>query len=211
MAVGAQSFSKYYSIFNGKVCRSFKEPTDNTVVRINKEGKSVNEEYYDFIDGVITSINTRDSDKYGKSWLITLQDATDTQILQFPFSCGYSQAFLKCLQNVDLSKSVKLIPSSKEVDGKKKTTLFITQGGHAVKWFYTKDNKHGLPDMVQVKFQGKMKWDDFEQMEFLENMVKTEILPKIGQKAINSPAAAPTDAPPLEPGDGAEPIDDLPF
>ncbi len=117
MAVGNSSNAIYYSIGNGKICRQFKDKTANSKERVNKNGKTVHEEFYDYIDGVITNIDTKDSD-YGKFWMITLSDGEQSQVLQFNYSSGYANAFLKCLPNVDLQAKVKIIPSLK-VEGDK--------------------------------------------------------------------------------------------
>jgi hypothetical protein len=127
---------------------------------------------------LITDIQTKDSD-YGKSWVVTIDDEGEKYILQMDYSGGYSSAFLKALPNVDLSQKVKLSPKMTIEGDKKKTTLFINQGGTAAKHFYTKDNPNGLPQMVQKKVKGKMQWDDSEMMEFFERMVNTQILPKL--------------------------------
>jgi hypothetical protein len=155
-------------------------------------GKVVHEEVYSFVEGLITDIQTKDSD-YGKSWLVTIEDNGEKYILQMDYSSGYSSSFLKALPNVDISAKVKLSPKMTIEGDKKKTTLFINQHGTAAKHFYTKDNPNGLPQMVQKKVKGKMQWDDSEMMEFFENMVKNEILPKlkgveVGQDEDSEPA-----------------------
>lgn len=178
MAVGTNSNAVYYSISDGKICRQFKEPTANTKSRINKNGKTVFEEHYDYIDGLISEINIKESD-FGKFWMITLSDGEQSQILQMNYSSGYANAFLKCLPNVDLTQKVKIIPSQKMEGDKKKTSLFITQHGQPVKWYYTKDNPHGIPELKKIRVKGKDQWDDSDIMEFLEKMVNEQIKPKL--------------------------------
>lgn len=189
MAVGTNSNAIYYSISEGKISRQFKEATVNTKQRVNKNGRVVFEEFYDYIDGLIINISTKDSD-YGKFWMITLSDGDQSQVLQFNYSSGYANAFLKCLPNIDLNSKVKLIPSLKTEGDKKKTALFITQHGEPVKWYYTREHPNGLPELEQKKVKGKMVWDDSEAMAFLEKMVMTEIVPKL-PKAGGAPAAEP--------------------
>jgi hypothetical protein len=178
MAVGNSSNAIYYSISDGKVSRQFKEPTPNSKERVNKNGRTVFEEFYDYIDGTITAISTKESE-YGKFWMITLSDGEHNQVLQFNYSSGYANAFLKCLPNIDIQARVKIIPSLKMEGDKKKATLFVTQHGQPVKWFYTKDNPNGLPQLKQIKVKGKVTWDDSDSMEFLEKMVMTEIVPRL--------------------------------
>ena len=111
--------------------------------------------------------------------MVHLSDENGKYILQMPYSSGYSSAFLKALPNVNVKEVVSLVPNLTVEGDKKKTTLFISQNGVPIKWAYTRDNPNGIPNMKQIKVKGKMAWDDSEMMEFLENMVNNEILPKI--------------------------------
>lgn len=171
----------YLTIADGKFCRRFQSPTPETVERINKEGKVVYEEFYKAYEGRITNIQTRENE-YGKSWMVTLDDNGEIFIVQMNYSSGYSASFLKALPNVDFSKNVTLTPNMKVEGDKKKTTMFINQEGKACKWAFTRENPNGLPQLVKIKVKGKETWDDSEAMEFLENMVKNDILPKLSEE-----------------------------
>jgi len=182
MATGNNHNAAFYSISNGKICRQFATPTANSVSRLNMNGKTVNEEFYDYIDGVIVDIATRESG-YGKEWNITLDDNGQKQMLQMNYSGGYAAAFLKTLPNVNLDLKVKLTPKLTIEGDKKRTTLFVNQHGVALKHFYTKDAPNGLPRLKEVKVKGKTAWDDSDMMEFLESMINTSIKPKLGKVA----------------------------
>jgi len=171
----------YLTIADGKFCRRFQSPNADTIERVNKDGKVVYEEFYKAFEGRITNIQTRENE-YGKSWMVTLDDNGETYIVQMNYSSGYSASFLKALPNVDFSKNVILAPSMKIEGEKKKTTMFINQDGKAIKWAYTRENPNGLPELVKIKVKGKETWDDSEQMEFLENMVKTVVLPQLSDE-----------------------------
>jgi hypothetical protein len=190
MAAGQSNSGIFYGISNGKITRQFANKTANSIERANKNSKVVHEEFYDFLDGVITSITTKEHADYGKFWVVNLKDVEtgQDQILQFNYSSGYANGFLKALPNVDLSSKVKLSPSAKVEDGKTKTTLFINQHGKAIKWYYTKETPNGIPELKQQKVKGKITWDDSDIMEFLENMVKTDIQPLLSKTA--APAMA---------------------
>ena len=176
----SEARAAFITIGNGKMCRQVQEPSATPIERVNKNGKTVHEEFYDSLTGRIVSIEAKDDGDFGKKWEVLLEDRAGERFkLKMSYISGYSGAFLKTLPNVDLSKEVTLIPNLKEEDGKKKTTMFVKQDGRALKHFYNRDNRHGLPEMVQVKVKGKMTWDDSDQMEFLENMVMTEIVPKL--------------------------------
>jgi hypothetical protein len=175
---------------------------------VNKNGKTVHEEYCKGWKGRITAVTVRDHPEFGKFWNITLTDDQGDAILQMNYSSGYSAAFLKMLPNIDLSSDVIFTPSLKKEGDKNKTSLFITQHGVPVKWFYTKDDPKGLPPLRKIKVKGKDTWDDSDIMEFLENMVNTEIVPKLGQRSATSSSDAPyVDAEEIEPHG----TDDLPF
>jgi hypothetical protein len=188
MALGNNNSAIYLSISDGKIVRRFKEKTKDSVERVLTKGvnagKTVHEEKYAFVEGLITNIEAKDSPQYGKNWIVTIQDETETYLLQMDYSSGYSSAFLKALPNVDINSKVKLSPKMTLEGDKKKATLFINQHGEAAKWAFTKDNPNGLPPMTKQKVKGKEVWDDSDMMEFLERMVNTEILPKLKSVAV---------------------------
>lgn len=191
MATGNITNAAYYNISNGKICQSFKAMVEGAIERTTQTGKITFEKFYDFIDGVITGIETRENE-FGKQWVVSLLDEEtgQTQSLQFNYSSGYAAAFLKALPNVDLSKKVKITPKLTIEGDKKKTTVFINQGGHACKWFYTKDNPNGLPELKQIKVKGKITWDDSDVMEFLEDMVKRLVIPRASKSVATAPVGA---------------------
>jgi hypothetical protein len=183
MAEVITSHAAFYTITDGRICRTFKAATAKSIERVNKMGKIVHEEFMDGLSGRITEIKTKDHPDYGKFWLITLTDGDWSGVLQIKYSSGYASAFLKMLPNVDLSKDVTIVPKM-TIDGdKKKASLFIMQEGVPLKHFYTKDNPNGLPQMKKIKVKGKETWDDTDMMEFLEKMVFTEVVPKLNGAA----------------------------
>jgi hypothetical protein len=199
----------FLSITNGKICKRVPQPTNDSKERVNKNGKTVHEEFYKGWKGRITAIATKDHPEYGKFWNVTLTDETGDAILQMNYSSGYAAAFLKMLPNVNLSGDVVITPKL-TIDGdKKKTSLFITQHGEPVKWYYTRDNPNGLPELKKIKVKGKEQWDDSDVMEFLEKMVNTEIVPKLSAGG-SGPVKATGGALDVE---DIEPVseDDLPF
>jgi hypothetical protein len=174
----------YYTISDGKICRQHREPVEGSVTRVNKTGRTVHETFHKALKGRIKDIKVKDGD-YGKQWIVTLQDETgQNEQLQFQYSSGYANGFLRALPNVDISKEVIIAPNMQLKDDKKKTTIFLSQldtdgKWSALKWYYTKDDPNGIPDLEQKKVKGKVVYDDSEIMEFFEKMVNTEILPKL--------------------------------
>jgi hypothetical protein len=178
MALGQNNSAIYLNIADGKIVRQFREATAHSIQRITKTGKVVHEEFYDYVEGLIAAIETKKND-YGKFWMITITDNGDRYVLQFNYSGGTASAFLKTLPNVDLSRSVKIIPKQTIEGDKKKSTVFLNQGGTAMKWFWNKDNSGDLPQLKKVKVKGKEQWDDSDMMEFLENYIRVNIQPKL--------------------------------
>jgi hypothetical protein len=173
---GENAGTIYLSVANGKLVQQHKQPTENTAERVNKVGKTVHEEFFRDLTGVITKIETKEND-YGKQWQITFQDSTDKYMVQMPYSGRYSSSFLKALPNLKQGEPVKFNPwemqdknnSSKTITG---VTLYQDDGNGMVKVpsAYTKENPNGLPEMKKKKIKGKDVWDDTEMMEFLEAM-----------------------------------------
>lgn len=200
-----QSNAIYLTISNGQICKKVSKPTSISKERVNKNGVTVNEEYYKGWRGLITAIEVREHKDFGKFWNITLTDDQGDAILQMNYSSGYSAAFLKTLPNIDLKSDVIISPSLKIEGDKKKTSIFVTQHGVPLKWYYTKDNMNGLPELKKIRVKGKDQWDDSDIMEFLEKMVNTEIIPKLPK--LGSKAAAIIDED-IEPEENME---DAPF
>ena len=179
MALGNSNSAIYLSVSDGKIVRRFKEPTAQSKPRTNKLGNTVHEETYDYVEGMITGITVRDSD-YGKFWNVNIQDGSDAYILQFQYSGGNANSFLKSIPNADLRKPIRIRPAV-EIDGdKKRSKLFLVQDDKALRWFWTKENPGKMPSLKKIKIKGVEQWDDSDMMEFLEAYVKEHITPKLG-------------------------------
>ena len=177
-AIQSNSAVIYLSISDGKICRRVQSPTPTSKTRETKDGRTVHEEHFRGWEGLITDIQVRETD-YGKEWNVTIEDDGEKAVLQFKYSSGYATSFLKALPNVNLNDRVSLIPQMVEINGKKRSTLFLNQGGTAVKWYFTKDNPNGCPGMKKIKIKGVESWDDSDMMEFLEAYVNENIKPAL--------------------------------
>lgn len=180
----------YLTISNGKICRQLQNKSEKSVERTNKNGKLVHEEFYDHLSGMLTNISVREADVAGtkmKFWQLTVDADGVIYQLQFNYSSSYAASFLKALPNADLTKQITLAPFMKVEGDKKKTTLFITQNGKALKHAYTKDAPNGLPELKKVRVKGADVWDDTDMMDFLEKMVKETVLPQLKSSSTNQP------------------------
>lgn len=172
----------FLGIANGKIVRQFKEKTEKSISRVNKMGREVHEEFYDSLSGILKDVSTKESD-YGKFWVVKMESEGKLYQIEMNYSGGYAASFLKTIPNADLNKEFTLTPKLTIEGDKKKSVLFINQMGSGLKWFFTRDNPNGMPDLAKIKVKGKDTWDDSDRMEFLENYVKSNILPKLNNKS----------------------------
>ncbi len=186
----------YLTVSNGKLVRQVKEATKDSVSRVNKMGRTVNEVTYRDLTGVIENIETKEND-YGKQWHVTFIDGEEKYQVQMPYSGRYSSSFLKALPNISRSEPVKFMPwemvdnkdSSKKITG---VTCYQNDGDGFVKIkpAYTREEPNGLPEMKQVKIKGKTAWDDSDLMIFLEDYARRWIgsaIEKVGKSDEEAP------------------------
>lgn len=174
---------QYITILDGKFCKRVTKDTEGAVERVNKIGNTVYEKFYDRFTGKLVDIIIQEGGAYGKNWVFVLSDGIDIYRLQLSYSNSFATALLKMLPNIDLSKEFTMSPSVKVGDdGKKKSSLFVDQNGNHIKHAYTKENPNGLPDMEQIVIKGQMVWDDTKRLDFLEKMVKSDIIPKLDKQ-----------------------------
>ena len=192
MGFDNRSEGKYFTIYNGKFSQRVSEGTEGAIQRTNKLNKVVWEKYHDSFTAKLVDIKVTEG-VYGKSWEFHFIDNGELHKLQLAYSNGFATAFLKMLPNIDLTKEMKLTPMLKEVDGKNKSSFFVNQDGVAIKHFYTKENQNGMPQWEQITIKGVKTWDDTKVIDFLKNMVDTQILPKLNKQPVPV-SVAPKDA-----------------
>jgi hypothetical protein len=136
------------------------------------------------MEGMIKNVQFKDGD-YGTQLIVTIENDGEIAHLQMPLSSNPASGFLKALPNVDASVAVKFSPKMEEKDGKRKTSLFLSQGGKGVKWYWTKDNPADLPPLKKIKVKGKETWDDSDQIDYLKAYVNDQFLPKLSGESVS--------------------------
>lgn len=197
MGLDNRQAGNFITILDGKLCQRVPEGTEGAIQRTNKLGKVVFEKFYDSFTGRLLDIKVQDG-TYGKTWNFVFQDKGEVYILQLSYSNTFATAFLKMLPNIDLTKEIKVSPSTKLVDGKNKSSLFINQDGQSIKHAYTREHPNGMPDMEQITIKGVLQWDDTNRLIFLQNMVDTVIMPKLAVATGNIPAPVEDEQPVIE-------------
>jgi len=174
--VGTKTY--YLTPSGGKLQLASKEKRDGYEERVveTSKGERITKyvKEFDAVSGYITDVVAEDSE-YGKRWVVTIKDDTDTFILKFAYSSGYADSFLQQIENVDLQEKVYINPSYREIekDGKirRQTGIWIRQNGELVKFKYSKDNPQGRPEKTETTYKGKTVWDDTDRLLFHEKAV----------------------------------------
>ncbi len=174
-----QSAGVFLQVSRGKLVRQFPQKTEKSVMRVNKNGKTVHEEFYDSLTAKLMDIKVKESD-FGKFWTLVFNDGSMNYFIDLNFSGGYAISFLKALPNADVTKDMTIVPKYTEEGDKKSSVIFINQNGKGLRHFWTKDNPGDLPPMVKIKVKGKEAWDDSDRLEYLLKYVNEVILPKVG-------------------------------
>lgn len=178
-----------------------------------KDGKIISkqgdvETVYDGIQGRIVAVRVMDETYEGETYKkiqINMEGSGELSVLQMKLDSGYGRSFCYLALSIDYSKEVIISGSSKQIDGKTRTRMFIKQGEKFLKQFFTKADPKDLPPVTAIESKGKIVgWDFEEQQKFFIAMFE-EI-----NKALNVSAVPLPEAPKLERGEHGI-SDDLPF
>lgn len=154
MALGNKENAVYLSIRNGKVSRYSKTKEEGTTTVKTQAGEERHYFFYDYVDGLITGLKTKQTEFAGqkKTYLVvSLNDEGENYQMEIDLESNYFQSFANAVLNADVNAPIKIIPTMKEVDGKKNTGMIIMQNNQAMKWKFTKENPGGMPDIVVTR------------------------------------------------------------
>lgn len=193
MGLGNSSNKIYITVADGKFVMRVNEDMEGAKSRVTKTGKIVHEIGYSNFTGVLNAISIKEetfNNKAIKNWIFDFSDEGDNYQLQVMYDSRYATSLLFALCNptVDFSAPLRLNAWMKEIDGKKKTAIYVNQGegkNNRVDWYFTKDDRKGMPEMVQTKFKGELVWDSFDMMQFLEAFVFTNVAPLLNNHIEN--------------------------
>lgn len=208
--LGNQSNKIYLSISNGRVVRKVAEGTPGAEPFTKADGTIIWQMRFGFVTGILKAINIKTGSYNGadtKDWVFELEDKGEAYSLQIPYDSRNATSLIKALCNpvVDFSKPLTITPWLKVIDGKKKMACYLKQGETPIDWYFTKDSTHGMPELVPVKIKGKETWDNYDQMQFLEGYINTNVKSKLSANTIEQEPEE------IDLTDVPEPDDDLPF
>jgi len=190
---------KYLSFMAGKFVQRVPEGTKGAEPRELKKGPKmgtiIHELKFDKLGGQILNVETETSE-YGQQLHIYLDVSTieepDSKIkLSLSLSSGPAKGFLSRLPVINFAEDVELRGfhiEKKDKPGKFGTYLVPYQNGQKLISFYSREEPKGLPQMVQIKVKGVPTWDDTDQLEFFQALIKNTKFPEESEE----PAVAPT-------------------
>ena len=190
-----KSSKTFLNIVSGKFAHRVPEGTEGAVSRKNKKDALVWEKMYDSLSGQISSMKI-EKDDYGKHLAIDVKSGIDTFQVQIPVDSKYFDTFCYKINNVDLSKEVKIVPYSfvAQDSGQKKSGLNMYQGNNKIEHYYTKEDPKDKP--VSPTFNGGDRVDDEEwkifklsERKWMMNMISNKSLSMANEVVKNT---APT-------------------
>ncbi|MDR0618305.1 MAG: hypothetical protein LBG17_00205 [Bacteroidales bacterium] len=200
----------FITIRDGKIIVPVEQPTDTSVQRTNKMGRTVNEEQYEQLNAVLQRVELRKNDKYGNQWCVHLMDSATLEqfSLQLPESGGNTWSLLNRLLNVNKDEEISIQPYCFIPAGETKERRGCTvrrMDNTKVEPYVTRDNAQGCPDIIPVEFKGETRYDDTARIAWLA----AKFTEKFGEQQAqsNTPQNAPNI---VEPDTDTEPTD-LPF
>jgi hypothetical protein len=184
MARGTKERKTYLNVMKGKLVSKVTPETPGAISRENKNGDTVHEVHDDWISGKIKGIEIRTHEEYGKKISLKVIDGEDTDYVEMMMNGGYGKSFLFRMMNIDFNEEVKMVPYEFiNEDGRTVSGITFYQNDEKVDSFHTKEEKNGLPDLEQVEYQGKLRWDDTKRMRFFEKVLNEKIMPRIEEAA----------------------------
>lgn len=133
---------------------------------VKQNGEQV---FYDQLTGIITNVEfmiDEYNDKQYEVLRVTLHDSDDKYLLKIRTDSGYFRGFVNALKMANITQPIVISPSSKEENGRTRTTIFLRQNGKPLKHAFTKDNMGDLPPVERVMVNGVEQWDSTKQLMY---------------------------------------------
>jgi hypothetical protein len=179
----------FLNVYDGKFAVQVKDPVEGSVMRVNKNGRTVHELYYDSLTNcILISASIVSDDVVGQKIVLDLLSEGEIYNLSVPLESRYAKSLMWKLPFIDLDAKNKfaLTPFSFEnEEGKRQTGFSITQGAEKIQSGYTKEE---VPQAEQKRKGKDMVWDFTEQTNFLVDKFE-EWAGKITRPSIPAKAA----------------------
>jgi hypothetical protein len=188
MALGNNSSAIYVDIRNGKIFRYSKTEQEGTTPILNSRGEKKHYFIYDYIEGHVTGFSTREEEMQGTTKLVFqvhLTDGGENYVVKMGVETAYFRMLCSVMPNIDWSYPVRLIPRIKEENGVKKSSMIIVNNNNPVKFYFTKENPNGKPDIVVTRNKKNeiVDIDREDETQFFLNLV-SQMKDKLSHPAV---------------------------
>lgn len=167
----------YLRIADGMVVEQVEEGKEGAISRTTKpsdehpNGRTVWERRDKFVEGLIISMFRKEREYKGEvmnSLAIRLKDGGEVYQIDMNEGNRYWSSFMLRLPNLDLSKSVRLLPYDfTDKEGRRVVGMNLMQGSDKVQPKWTKDSPGDLPQGRKVRVNGKDVWDFEDRDQYL--------------------------------------------
>lgn len=194
MGLNEGTSKTFIRISNGQIALSVNSDFPGATQVVNREtGRVTWVKYYKSIDGYLTKLENKQDhfDEKSYNWVLTIEDGDKTYELSIKERSGYGRSLMNSLPNVDFAKRITFSPYLKVDGSKKKATLYLSQEGENVKWYFTRENPNGLPQLIaHVDGRGNTTYDDTAINDFYLKYAREVIVPRIEKAGVGSDLAA---------------------
>lgn len=154
---------------DGKFHQQVADGTEGAVVRTYEDSdgieKSKTELVFDEVSGIITNISFEDGE-FGKNLQIEIDNEGT---ISLGTSSSFGEDLMKKLPAVNLSKEVRLVPYSFDVDGKSKKGVTVYQDDIKIdSYYYDKENKKSINGIPEVEGDSSKFDSDDWKMHFMK-------------------------------------------
>lgn len=170
----------FVSIIGGRFAVRAEEMTKGSVKRFSEKlQKDLWEILYPDFTGRIIDLRI-DNSQFGEQLTIVMDDVGDKYHFQIPVESRYFTSFCNKIENVDLSKEVKMQPydfeskteiNKKTGNAKKIVGLNLYQHGDKIPNYYSKENQRDKPQLAEKYTDAQLKIFFIEQTEFFKEMI----------------------------------------
>lgn len=173
----------YLRIADGMVVEQVEEGKEGAIGRTTKpsdehpNGRTVWERRDKFVEGVVISMFRKEREYKGEvmnSLAIRLKDGGEVYQIDLNEGNRYWSSFMLRLPNLDLSKSVRLLPYDfTDKEGRRVVGMNLMQGSDKVQPKWTKDSPGDLPQGRKVRVNGKDVWDFEDRDQYLLKVMQS--------------------------------------
>ena len=195
----SESNRVYLQVKHSCLWREFKQATKETVaveVTNPSNGKILTKHGipYENVSGHVVAIDPYKREFQGKKFVgfkVHFQEGGQVFVVDMPYQSQVFRRFLKILPNINWALPLSLsIFQGKGKDNKPELGVWFRQSGKTIKPFYTREEKHGMPEARQDPVT--QDWDFRDQHRWLVEKLLNVHIPAVK-------IAAAMLAPPVEP------------